>query len=226
MLVALIAALRGASGAGPGTRGGEDLALLAHRAETSTGAQAGVQDHVAAAVGGVLLIEVDYPQTRTRRIDVPSSALDDLRRRLLTVSFGRPHHSSDLHLRVIAALEGGDAEPFMRPLRDAAREGAAALAAGDLEAYGAAIRDNTAGQRALHPGLVGSDACRLEALVARYGPSGVVKVNGAGGEGGSATVLLPSDPEAAAAIREAVSSVQSWRVLDLHPSSDGVVVTP
>lgn len=239
VLVALVAALEaigpfrggGAVGrVGPGTGGDAvRLAGLAHRAETATGAQSGVQDQVAAACGGFLVIEIDYPQVRPRRLELPGGVREELAGRLMTVYFGRPHRSSDLHLRVIAALEHGDAEPLMAPLREAALAGADALERGDLRAYADAVRANTAGQRDLHPDLIGSDARRLEGLVARYGPSAAVKVNGAGGEGGSATVLLPDDPEAADAVRAEVaarSAESGWRVLDLHPDGTGVVRRP
>lgn len=237
VVVALVAALEalgpqrrgrqvGSVGPGPGDDGVR-LAGLAHRAETSTGAQSGVQDQVAAACGGFLVIEIDYPHVTPRRLELPHGLRRELADRLLTVYFGRPHRSSDLHLRVIAALENGDAEPLMAPLREAARSGADALERGDLSAYADAVRANTAGQRDLHPDLIGSDARRLEQMLARYGRSSVVKVNGAGGEGGSATVLLPADPEAAAAVRAEVAArcaESGWRVLDLRPDDAGVVV--
>lgn len=220
----LVALLAGLSADGP--PGGSDdpagLARLAHLAETSTGAQSGVQDQVAAAYGGVLLIEVDYPHTRVARLPVSPEVRDALAERLLTVFFGRPHHSSDLHVRVIAELEGGDAEPLMAPLRAAARAGADALCAGDLDSYAEAIRANTAAQRALHSDLIGSDACWLEELCARFGAT--MKVNGAGGEGGSATVLLPADRDRAAALRSAIAATASWRLLQLVPVDTGVMV--
>jgi D-glycero-alpha-D-manno-heptose-7-phosphate kinase len=236
VLVALVAALEalgpdrragGIGRVGPGPDDDVRLAGLAHRAETSTGAQSGVQDQVAAACGGFLLIEIDYPHVSPRRLELPGATRAVLASRLLTVFFGRPHRSSDLHLRVIAGLEHGDAEPLMAPLREAALAGADALERGDLSAYADAVRANTAGQRDLHPDLIGSDARRLEEIVARYGRSSAVKVNGAGGEGGSATVLLPADPEAADALRAEVaarSAESGWRVLDLRPDDFGVMV--
>ena len=51
-----------------------------------------------------------------------------------------------------------------------------------------ALMANTAAQRALHPSLVCADAERVIAAAREAGALGW-KVNGAGGEGGSVTVL-------------------------------------
>jgi D-glycero-alpha-D-manno-heptose-7-phosphate kinase len=232
VLVALTAALRAAALVGAETNpdatiaagtAPEILAAEAHVAETSTGAQSGVQDQCAAAHGGVLLIEVNYPSTTVTRVALPPSVENELAERLLTVSFGMPHQSSDLHRQVIGHLEGRDCEHKMAPLRRAAADGAAALADGDFVGYGEAIRANTAAQRALHPALIGSDAQELMSLASRCGA--VVKVNGAGGEGGSATVLLPEDDYLRARLVGFVTEHRRWRVLQLRPTATGTTVT-
>jgi D-glycero-alpha-D-manno-heptose-7-phosphate kinase len=48
--------------------------------------------------------------------------------------------------------------------------------------------DNTTFQQTLHPALIGTEARELIALAKEYGAIGW-KVNGAGGEGGSVTLL-------------------------------------
>ena len=58
----------------------------------------------------------------------------------------------------------------------------------DLAAFGAAMVANTDAQDALHPALVGADARRTIERAREHGALGW-KVNGAGGDGGSVTVL-------------------------------------
>ena len=73
-------------------------------------------------------------------------------------------------------------------LRDAATAARDAVLAQDLGAFGRAMSDNTEAQRSLHPGLVGVDADRVIELAVAHGALGW-KVNGAGGDGGSVTIL-------------------------------------
>jgi D-glycero-alpha-D-manno-heptose-7-phosphate kinase len=199
-------------------------ARLAHRGETSTGAQSGVQDQLGAAHGGVLMMEIDYPDAVVRALTVDEATIEALGRRLLTVSFGVPHRSSAVHESVIERLERTDPEPWMRPLREAAHQGAQALETGDLDAYADAIIMNTNAQRGLHPELIGADAVELMRDVARLGA--VVKVNGAGGEGGSATVLLPDDDtDRRRAALAVIADHATWRTLPLDVHRSGVTVT-
>lgn len=180
-----------------------ELAARAHRVETERlGLQSGVQDQVAATFGGASLLEVDYP--RVRRVSLPVPRVD-----LLTVFLGE-HRSSQVHERVIAEL-ATDATA-LDTLRSCAREAAAALVAGDVRAYGAALIANTEGQRALHPALV-SDAAQAVIDVARASGALGWKVNGAGGDGGTVTVLC-------GARRPQLSSV-----LPLRVSRRGVIVS-
>ncbi len=67
-----------------------------------------------------------------------------------------------------------------------------ALKAGDLDAYGAAMVRNNECQRALYSGLVSPEADAAAAVARRHGAPGW-KVNGAGGRGGSLTVLASGD---------------------------------
>jgi D-glycero-alpha-D-manno-heptose-7-phosphate kinase len=87
-----------------------------------------------------------------------------------------------------AKLPGGELEA----LRAAADRGRDALAAGDFVALGSAMRDNTEAQAALHPDLVHQDARRVFEIAAAHGAAGW-KVNGAGGDGGSITLLSGAD---------------------------------
>ena len=78
---------------------------------------------------------------------------------------------------------------YLEPLREAAAAGKAALLRCDLGAFGEAMAANTRAQQKLHPELVGDRARQVIALAREHGVSGY-KVNGAGGAGGSVTLLL------------------------------------
>ncbi len=76
----------------------------------------------------------------------------------------------------------------LEKLRELANEAKDALFAGNWVTYGAVLDANTAVQRELHPSLVSSDADKVIEIARRHGALGC-KVNGAGGDGGSITVL-------------------------------------
>lgn len=190
--VALLGALDRLGG---GARTWSEIARLAHRVETEKlGLQSGIQDQICAAHGGISFIEMDdYPESRVRRVRIDRPTWAALDSRLVLVYLGRPHRSSPLHEQVIARLDAGG--PQMNVIRELTRiavEAKAALEAGDLEAYGEAMVRNNEGQRALHAGLISGEADAVASASRRFGAAGW-KVNGAGGEGGSMTVLGPAD---------------------------------
>jgi D-glycero-alpha-D-manno-heptose-7-phosphate kinase len=192
--VALLGALARLSPGGEGM-GWAEIARLAHRVETERlGLQSGIQDQICAAHGGISFIAMDaYPDSRVKLVRVDKAVWDALNRRLALVYLGRPHESSALHEQVIARLEaGGPQMGILRGLARAAEEAKAALEGGDLEAYGEAMVRNNEGQRALHAGLVSAEADAAAAIARKAGASGW-KVNGAGGDGGSMTILGPAD---------------------------------
>jgi D-glycero-alpha-D-manno-heptose-7-phosphate kinase len=215
--VATIAALQGLAeeSLDPGA-----LARAAHELETlDLGLQSGVQDQIAAAYGGSNLVAVDaYPQTHVQMLDLAPATWDALARRVLTVYLGAPHRSSTVHEVVIERLRSTDREPLLAPLREAARDAAIALVAGDLEAYGSAMITNTAAQAALHPALVNPLARSVIAVAKTHGAVGW-KVNGAGGDGGTVTILGPEDP---AAVSDALGAVAGLTLLSLRPARQGV----
>lgn len=220
VVVALIAALQSLGGpmAEPAA-----VAAAAHAVETvDLGLQSGVQDQAAAAHGGCNLLTIDrYPAVAVRRLDLAPATWEALDRRLVTVYLGAPHASSAVHEAVIAHLGSSAAarERLLEPLRDAARRAAAALTAGDLDAYGDAMRDNSRAQAALHPALVSPPAHDVIERARSCGAAGW-KVNGAGGDGGTVTVVGPDDPGGL------VEDLQSRGlvVLPLHPDPQGVRV--
>ena len=222
--VALIAALDALTG---GRLGPLDLARTAHRVETERlGLQSGVQDPLSAAHGGVSLIEMsEYPTATVTSLDVSDDVATALDERLVLVFLGSTHVSSDVHVQVIRRLEQGSGIEALEPLRAAARDGYAALARGDLDAYAAALRANTDAQRALHPELVSTVAQAVIDAAVGHGAIGW-KVNGAGGEGGTVTLLGPETPDGRAALVRAVTAVGAGvRIIPTSLSRAGVEVT-
>jgi D-glycero-alpha-D-manno-heptose-7-phosphate kinase len=224
ILVALLGALDGLT---PGRASPSDLANSAHRIETQElGLQSGVQDQLAAAHGGINRIEIDaYPHARVEPVALPEPVRRALQARLLLVYLGRPHDSSTVHEHVIEMLERDpELDRRLEPLRAAARRGADALAVGDLDAYGDAMVQNTEAQSALHPELVGSDARRVIEIARRHEASGW-KVNGAGGMGGSVSVLGPVDAAGQAdLVTELQRADRPWQLLPVRLERRGLCV--
>ena len=208
---------------GGGARLSADLAVLAHEVEvTRAGREAGVQDQWAAALGGAGLMAIaPYPTVRHERLAVPHAALHEIGSRLVTVVFG-PHDSSAVHGEVINAMVGCGGEVHDRARRALAHlsalagDAAEALLAGDVERWAAVLTASTEGQAALHTGLVGRAHREAIDLASAHGASGW-KVNGAGGEGGSLTVVASPQPGAVERLASALDR-GGWQVVDLAPA--------
>ena len=205
---------------GLATARGERLDLMqvaraAHHLEADVaGIECGVQDHASAAFGGINFVNVDvYPVFTVEPLD----AWPDLGRLLTVVYLGQPHDSSDLHDEVI---ETGDSAAFDR-LRQAAVLAKAAVVGRDLAGFGAALVENTSAQGDLHPGLVGRDALVVIEAARRLGALGW-KINGAGGDGGSVTVLSGSE-DARQKFDRWVHRYRRYRVISIE-LSDGLRV--
>ncbi len=182
-----------------------EVASKAHEIETQMlGLQCGIQDQIASARGGICYIEMsDYPQAQVTRIELSNATWWELESRLVLVYLGRMHNSSKVHEQVIRDLESsGPEDSRMHALRRAASDGRAALLDGDFDAFGKAMIDNNEAQAALHTSLISKRAREVINVAEKHGAVGW-KVNGAGGEGGSVT-LLSSQSHAAkrAMIRE------------------------
>jgi len=189
--VALIGALDQLS---PGRMTPLEVAYAAHRVETEMlHQQSGIQDQLCAAFGGVSFIEMfNYPYAAVSPILVGNSIWWDLERRLCLIFLGRSHSSSKVHEMVIQNLENaGPDAPQIEALRKTAEQSRDAIYAGDFAAFGKAMSNNTEAQRALHPKLVSSEAQQIIDIAREHGALGW-KVNGAGGEGGSMTLLSGS----------------------------------
>ncbi len=232
VLVAVLAALDALVADGPaGRRSAADLARVAHEVEVGrAGREAGVQDHWAAALGGCSLLAISpYPDVRATPIPLAPATVDGLAERLVTVVF-EAHDSSAVHAEVIRSVVGCTGPDHdrtrgaLRRLSALAGDAADALAAGDLARWGAVLVAATGAQAELHPSLVGpAHAAGID--VARSLGAAGWKVNGAGGDGGSLTVLAADRAGAAAELAGALVTVHpAAQVVDLRPAG-GVAVT-
>ena len=212
-------------------RSAEEVAAGAHAVETTrAGRESGVQDQWAAALGGCALLAVGpYPDVRRQPVKLPPAAEAEIAERLVTVVFG-PHDSSAVHASVIDAMVGcgGAAHDRTRAalsrLSALAGDAAEALHAGAVDTWAEVLTASTEGQRALHPSLVGAAHTAAIEAAAAHGASGW-KVNGAGGNGGSLSVVA-ADGDAAGALRLALARIDpSWQVVDLTPAPGLDVVT-
>ena len=192
VLVALIGALDLLT---PGHMTNGEIARKAHEVEETTlKRQSGVQDQIASAYGGINCIEiVGYPLTTVSQIQLSDQFLWELESRLVTIFLGRGHDSSETHRQVIEACEGGTREVCLSQLRAAGVDGKNALFAEDLSALGMVMNRNLAAQLDLHGDLVGPGARIVVEVAKRYRALGS-KVNGAGGDGGTITILSAHDP--------------------------------
>ncbi|MHB1002051.1 MAG: GHMP family kinase ATP-binding protein [Armatimonadota bacterium] len=189
--VALIGALDRLS---PGRLTPHEVAHMAHEVETELlKQQCGIQDQLSAAYGGINYIEMfDYPYASVSQIRVPDSIWWELERRLVLIYLGKSHSSSKVHEQVIKHLQDAGPEcKQMHDLRATAPKSRNAIYNGDFEAFGRSMIENTEAQANLSPDLVGKDAHKIIDIAKEHGAIGW-KVNGAGGDGGSITLLCGS----------------------------------
>ncbi|MBV8856300.1 MAG: GHMP kinase [Acidobacteria bacterium] len=211
----------------PGRTSPHEIAYLAHSVETELlGRQSGVQDQLCAAYGGVNFIEIErYPDARVSRVETSHEVLWELERRLSLVYLGKAHCSTDVHEKVIEFL--ADSGPDCKQLADLRRTAEAsrdALLSGDFTALGRAMSENTEAQGRLHPEIIGRDAARVIEIARRHGALGW-KLNGAGGDGGSLTILgATSSRQARAMLAEIESADPLFRRVRVSLSPDGLRV--
>jgi len=202
-----------------------ELAAKAHYIESALlKLQSGIQDQLCAAYGGINFIEMSrYPDASVSPVVLPEELTWELESRLLLIYLGRPHSSSAVHETVIRRLEESPRfRRYLEPLREAAAAGKASLLRCDLAAFGEAMAANTRAQQKLHPELVGDRARQVIALAREHGVSGY-KVNGAGGAGGSVTLLLkPGAREKHALIAAIEAANPDFRNLPIRLAPQGL----
>jgi len=168
-----------------------EIAALAHRVETEKlGLQSGIQDQLCSAYGGINFIHIhSFPHSDVTPVNTAKALRLELEKRLTLIYIGTPHNSSDVHKKVIADLgEDAGGDPRIKKLRELAVKARNAVNTGDLETLGQVMNQNTEVQRKLHPDLVCEKFAELIEIADFFEVSGC-KVNGAGGDGGSVTIL-------------------------------------
>ena len=209
----------------PGRMTAHQVAAAAQIIETQLlKQQCGIQDQIASAYGGINFIEMfEYPHAAVSPIRVADSIWWDLEGRLSLIYVGLTHSSSETHQMVIRELEDAGPEAAkLRPLRATAVKSKDALFAGDFEALGSAMIENTDAQAGLHPALIGPHHQEIIDIARRHGALGW-KVNGAGGAGGSVTLLSGPDRTAKRAmLRDIEDANHGYKNIPLHLSRFGV----
>lgn len=220
--VALIGALDHLT---PGRLTPHEVAAAAQYIETHLlGQQCGIQDQLCSAYGGINYIEMfEYPHASVSQIQVPNAIWWELERRLVLIYLGKSHVSSTVHEMVIHGLEDAGPDcPQLEDLRQTARKSRDALYAGDFAALGQAMIENTAAQGRLHPALINADAQLVIEIARQHGALGW-KVNGAGGEGGSLTLLCGDSAWAQRAmVREIEQENLAFRSIPIYLSRFGL----
>jgi D-glycero-alpha-D-manno-heptose-7-phosphate kinase len=190
-----------------------EIASLAHSVETEKlKLQCGIQDQMSSAYGGINFIQMhQFPHASVSQVQIPNPIWWELENRLALVYIGSPHSSSDIHKKVIADL-GDDAEsdPRFERLRLLAEEAKESLFEGDFERLGKVMDENTDVQRRLHRGLVCPRFEKAIEVAKQFGATGC-KVNGAGGDRGSLTILGDGDASRKRRMMDAIEAEE------LHP---------
>jgi D-glycero-alpha-D-manno-heptose-7-phosphate kinase len=209
----------------PGRLTPHEVAYIAQSIETDMlKQQCGIQDQLCSAYGGINYIEMfQYPRASVSQISVSNTVWWELERRLVLIYLGKSHRSSHVHERVIRRLEDvGPTAKQLTALRATAEPSRDALYAGDFVALGKAMIQNTEAQRSLHPDLVSTDAQRVIQIAMAHGAAGW-KVNGAGGDGGSLTVLCgPLSDAKRAMVREIEEESSLFQNIPIYLSRFGL----
>jgi D-glycero-alpha-D-manno-heptose-7-phosphate kinase len=205
----------------------DKIAYMAHRVETEKlGLQSGIQDQIAAAHGGICFIDMlKYPEAAVTKLDLREDLLEELSQRISLIYLGQSHSSSAMHEEVIAFLEKKGAQfRIFRELRSLAEKAKTHLLGSDLEAFGKVMIQNNECQRSLHSGLISEEADSVIAIATKYRASGW-KVNGAGGKGGSLTIMSNQDKKLREGMLEEINSLgRGIRSIPISLARFGVTV--
>jgi D-glycero-alpha-D-manno-heptose-7-phosphate kinase len=200
-----------------------EVAALAHQLETKElKIESGVQDQIAAAVGGIGFHMIDpYPRVASSPVRLRSEVAWELESRLMLAYTGKSHLSGEVHRKVIADYQAGNPQAVqaMGTLRETPRLAAAALYRGDLEGFAEIMNMNNMAQKSLHPDIATEQSEEIEEKARRAGAIGF-KINGAGG-GGSISILTATDKrrEVEKALKQA-----SYEILPFHFDWQGLRV--
>jgi D-glycero-alpha-D-manno-heptose-7-phosphate kinase len=170
------------------------LAALATSLEIDElGIKGGVQDQLAAALGGVLYMTFGAEGPGTTPLALSPGMEAELEKRLVLCYSGVGRVSGNIIERVQARYEAADpiTSSALRELRAVAMRLRHALLDGAIDEVGPLLRANWDAQRALHPSITNPAVERLFAVAEQHGATGG-KACGAGG-GGCIAFLAPAD---------------------------------
>lgn len=212
-------------------RGGQltpqEAADTAHAIETEMlGLQCGIQDQLCSAFGGINYIEMQrYPQATVTQLQIDEATAYELERRLVLIYLGNSHSSSQVHEQVIAGLSGAGPDcKALNALRRTAEKSRDAVLARRFDLLGEAMIENTNAQADLHPALISPEARRIIEVARAHGSIGW-KVNGAGGNGGSVTLLCDAFADhKRALIREIEQEDERFQNIPIRLAAHGLSV--
>ena len=210
-----------------GHKSAYEIARTAHTIEAEMlKQQSGIQDQLASAYGGINFIEMyQYPHAAVSPVQVPNAIWWDLESRLSLIYIGHAHSSSRVHEMVIRELEAAGPEAAkLTVLRQTPLDAKAALGRGDMPALGQTMQVNTEAQRQLHPDLISPSHQQIIDIAQAHGALGW-KVNGAGGDGGSVTLLSGPEMAAKRAMLRAIEQANpAFKVIPIYLSRFGLRV--
>ena len=200
----------------------KDIVTLAHQIETQgAGREAGLQDYVPAAYGGVNLVHIPaYPYFEVEAVAVDPVMMRELAERIVLVYVGS-HDSSEIHQRVIQKLGDDPDNSSLTEIRALVPIAHKAVCDADLGALADVMIRSTDTQSQLHQEIL-SDPFRAVINCARQHMVAGYKLNGAGGLGGSIT-LLKTIGASSQALDNAVVEL-GYRVLPITFDHRGLVV--
>lgn len=188
------------------------------------GLSCGFQDQAAAVHGGLANYHCQFgegtEELEIRELAIAPGLIDSLEAGLIVVDFGQPHSSHAAHLDVFERLESGHPNSVraFALLGEAEAGVQAALAAGDFDAFAAAVSLTWEAQKLLHPAMILPVMYDLVEMVQGLGVRSA-NVNGAGMGG---TVTLLAEPGAAGRVVRALNRVGGVRVLPCGIDREGV----
>ncbi len=169
-----------------------ELAELSHRTEIDElGIAGGFQDHYAAAFGGALLLTFEGC-VGVERLALSDQTSEALARRGLLVYTGESRISASTITTVVDACRAHDSRVCgaLAHMKALARDMAAALRAGDLDALGTLVGEHWIHQRALHPSIT---TARIDEIMDAVYRAGGLGGKALGASGGGCVLVIARD---------------------------------
>jgi D-glycero-alpha-D-manno-heptose-7-phosphate kinase len=169
-----------------------ELAERSRRTEIEDlGIAGGFQDHYAAAFGGALLLTFEGC-VGVERLTLSDTTSHALARRSLLVYTGESRISTGTITTVVDACRAHDPRVCgaLAHMKALARDMAAALRAGDLDALGALVGEHWTHQRALHPSIT---TPRIDAIMDAARHAGALGGKALGASGGGCVLVIARD---------------------------------